>query len=113
MGEPGHRLGFVEQRRPKLGGSSGQVGAQKLHRNLPIQLRIVRGINDRHSAPTDTVEQNVSAEIGSARQAYRSGLFLGGRVFSGIHRHFHHRGHERTTPVALIDVAFEPGAAAR
>jgi hypothetical protein len=81
VGQPGHRLGLAHQARGREGVGLGAVGVEDLERDLPVQLRIVRAVDDAHGPGADLVEDDVAAELLTRLQIARGVLC------------FPHRGH--------------------
>ena len=79
VGEAGHRLRFTQEARTPFTftrpGGAGLVVAKELHRELAIELRVVRRIDDTHAPFPDAIEDDVAAERGAADE--RDGVSVG------------------------------------
>ncbi|MEZ4452108.1 MAG: hypothetical protein R3B09_21770 [Nannocystaceae bacterium] len=67
VGEAGHRLGLAEH--PGAEVVARLRGRQELERDLPIELRIVAGVDDPDRAAADRPEDDVAAEGHPGREA--------------------------------------------
>ena len=61
-----HRLRLAEQPRPRL--TRAGAGAQQLDRDLAIEVRIVRGVDDAHAARAQLAEDDEPADRVAARE---------------------------------------------
>jgi hypothetical protein len=64
VGEAGHRLGLSEEARLHVDRlvAAGEEGAQDLDGHLAIELGVVRGVDDPHSALGDSFEEDVAPD---------------------------------------------------
>jgi hypothetical protein len=66
--EARHGLGLGREAGHALGGpGAGKVWPQQLERHLAVELRVVRGVDDRHRSGAHQLEHHVATHLGSRR----------------------------------------------
>src|SRR5262249_31109048 len=79
--EPRHRLRLAHHARAQLL-AAAEVGADELERDLPVELRVVRGVDHAHAAGADDIHDDVAADALAARRRAARGA-EGGRGLAG------------------------------
>jgi hypothetical protein len=70
--ELGHRLGLADQPGAAELGVAGDLGAQQLDRDLAVELRVVRGIDDAHPTGAEPLDDEVTPDRRAALELRRS-----------------------------------------